>query len=122
MEAYGCVPAVQITLGTGNQADAPQLAQPVSASECPAYNDPSVTCRALTIDEIRALVQYVGRAAGFAMLAGAKLLEVHGHAGYLIDQFLNPEINKRTDEYCGTPENRFRIVKEVREMTVKGGS
>ena len=50
------------------------------------------------------------------MLAGAKLLEVHGHAGYLIDQFLNPEINKRTDEYGGTPENRFRIVKEVREV------
>lgn len=115
MEAYGCVPALQITLGTGSQADAPQLAQPISASECPAYNDPSVTCRALTVDEIHTLVQYAGRAAGFALTAGVKLLEVHGHAGYLIDQFLNPEINKRTDEYGGTPENRFRIVKEMCE-------
>lgn len=115
MEAYDCVPALQITLGTGSQADAPHLAQPISASACPAYYDPSITCHALTTDEIHALIQYAGRAAGFALTAGVKLIEVHGHAGYLIDQFLNPEINKRTDEYGGTPENRFRIVKEMRE-------
>lgn len=115
MEAYGAVPAIQITLGVGRQADAPQLAQPISSSECAAYSDPSVTCRALTTDEIHTLVQCAGRAAGYALIAGVKLIEIHGHAGYLIDQFLNPEINKRTDEYGGTPENRFRIVKEVRE-------
>lgn len=113
VEAYGTVPAVQITLGTGRQADAPQLATPVSASACPAQSDPSVTCRALTVEEIHRLVAYAGRAAGFAMLAGAKLIEVHGHAGYLIDQFLSPEINVRTDEYGGSAENRFRIVKET---------
>lgn len=115
VEAYGCVPALQMTLGMGRQADAPHLAQPVSASECPAQGDPNVTCRALTTDEIHTLVQCAGRAAGYALTAGIKLIEVHGHAGYLIDQFLNPEINKRTDEYGGTPENRFRIVKEMRE-------
>lgn len=115
MEAYGTVPALQITLGTGRQADAPQLATPVSASACPAQGDPNITCHELTVDEIHQLVAYAGRAAGFAMTAGAKLIEVHGHAGYLIDQFLSPEINTRTDEYGGSPENRFRIVKETVE-------
>lgn len=115
MEAYGTVPAIQVTLGTGRQADAPNLATPVSASACPAQSDPNVICHMLTVEEIHQLVAYAGRAAGFALTAGAKLIEVHGHAGYLIDQFLSPEINNRTDEYGGTPENRFRIVKETCE-------
>lgn len=113
VEAYGAVPALQVTLGMGRQADAPHLAQPVSASECAAYSDPSVTCRALTIEEIHKLIECAGRGAAFAMTAGVKLIEIHGHSGYLIDQFLNPEINKRTDEYGGSPENCFRIVKEM---------
>lgn len=113
MNAKGTVAAVQITLGTGRQADAPHLATPVSSSECPSQTDPNIKCRALTIDEIHQLVQCAGRAAGFAMAAGAQLIEVHGHAGYLIDQFLSPEINVRTDEYGGSAENRFRIVKET---------
>ncbi|MFA7196435.1 MAG: NAD(P)/FAD-dependent oxidoreductase [Anaerovoracaceae bacterium] len=115
VESYGTVAALQMTLGMGRQADAPTLKTPVSASECPAQYDPSVTCRALTKEEIHTMIECAGRAAGYALTAGIKLIEVHGHAGYLIDQFLNPEINKRTDEYGGNPENRFRIVKEMRE-------
>ena len=41
-----------ITIGPGRQADAPTLKTPVAPSECPAMADPSVICRALTIDEI----------------------------------------------------------------------
>lgn len=112
---YGTIPALQLSLGFGRQADAPKVAQPVAPSECPAHQDPSVTCRALTVDEIHQLTAASGRAAVLAKRAGIKLIEIHGHAGYLIDQFLNPEINKRTDEYGGSVENRFRIVKEMRD-------
>lgn len=109
---YGTVPGMMVSLGPGRQADAPKLKTPVAPSECPAQGDPSVTCRALTVDEIHRLVEETGRAAAFAMTAGIKYIEIHGHAGYLVDQFLSPEINKRTDEYGGNAENRFRIVKE----------
>ena len=40
------------------------------------------------------------------------LHKIHGHAGYLIDQFMSPDINKRTDEY-GDLNGRLRIVKET---------
>lgn len=115
VSAYGTVPAIQVTLGTGRQADAPRMATPICSSECPAQNDPEVMCRALTVDEIHEMVGYMGRAAAFAKLVGAKLIEVHGHAGYLIDQFLSADINQRTDEYGGSAENRFRVVKECLE-------
>lgn len=115
MKYYGAVPCVQITIGMGRQADAPALAQPVSAYECPSQGDPGILCRELTHAEIQSLIKSTGRAAEFAATAGVQVLEVHGHAGYLIDQFLSPDINKRTDEYGGSPQNRFRIVKEMRE-------
>lgn len=115
MKYYGAVPCAQITIGMGRQADAPWLAQPVSASECPSLYVPDIICRELTNAEIKSLVKSTGRAAEFAVTAGVQVLEVHGHAGYLIDQFLSPDINKRADEYGGSVENRFRIVKEMRE-------
>ena len=115
MKYYGAVPCTQITIGMGRQADAPSLAQPVSSSACPALNDPSIMCRELTVSEIKSLTASTGRAAEYAATAGIQVLELHGHAGYLIDQFLSPDINVRTDEYGGNPENRFRIIKEMRE-------
>ena len=43
-------------------------------------------------------------AAGVASDAGFDAIEIHAHAGYLIDQFMSPVWNKRTDEYGGSPE------------------
>jgi len=111
--AYGTMGGVMLSLGVGRQADAPHLATPISSSECPSQSDPNIMCRALAVDEIHQLVGYAARAAGLAMAAGAKYIELHGHSGYLMDQFLSSDINKRTDEYGGSAENRFRIVKET---------
>ncbi len=62
-------------------------------------------------------------AAGVAMDAGYDAIEIHAHAGYLIDQFLSPVWNKRTDEYGGSPENNTRFAKDtyhaIREVVVK---
>jgi len=50
-----------------------------------------------------------------ALAAGFKLIELHGAHGYLINQFLSPLSNKRTDEYGGSFENRIRLLLEIIE-------
>jgi N-ethylmaleimide reductase len=69
--------------------------------------------RALSIAEIKNVVQDYRRAAERAMDAGFEGVEIHGANGYLIDQFLQDISNKRTDEYGGSIENRSRFLMEV---------
>ncbi|NMB34889.1 MAG: FAD-dependent oxidoreductase [Firmicutes bacterium] len=110
----GAVPGIQLSLGTGRQADLADPANPpVSASAVPAFADPEVICREISTEEVRSLVSSFAAATERAVQAGFELIEVHGHGGYLIDQFLNPAWNKRTDAYGGSPEKRFRIVHEI---------
>lgn len=71
--------------------------------------------RALTLDEIKGVVEDFGKAAANAIRAGFDGVEIHGANGYLIDQFLRDGANKRTDEYGGSIENRTRFLKEVLE-------
>jgi NADPH2 dehydrogenase len=47
--------------------------------------------------------------------AGFDIIELHGAHGYLINEFLSPLINKRTDNYGGSLENRYRFLKEIIE-------
>lgn len=69
--------------------------------------------RALTIEEIKELVNNFIRGAQRAKAAGIDGVELHGAHGYLINQFLSPYTNKRTDEYGGSFENRMRFIKEI---------
>jgi N-ethylmaleimide reductase len=69
--------------------------------------------RALTVAEIKNIVEDYRRAAERAIDAGFEGIELHGGNGYLIDQFLQDISNKRTDEYGGSIENRTRFLMEV---------
>jgi len=69
--------------------------------------------RALTVDEIKGVVKDYRKAAENAKKAGFSGVEVHAANGYLINQFLDSKTNLRKDEYGGSLENRFRILKEV---------
>lgn len=112
---YGAVPCIQLSIGMGRQSDAPAMIQPVAPSEITAINDPSIMCRELTIDEIHRMVSNIAKSAEYAVQCGYPMAEIHGHAGYLLDQFMSPDTNKRTDEYGGDLEGRMRIVKDIRE-------
>ena len=69
----------------------------MSASEIPSAFDPNLMCHALTKEEISKMMDDFKFAAGVAMDAGYDAIEIHAHAGYLIDQFLSPVWNKRTE-------------------------
>ncbi|NHB58665.1 NADH:flavin oxidoreductase/NADH oxidase [Acinetobacter shaoyimingii] len=86
--------------------------QTVSASDVP-FNESDIAPHALTVDEIRKIVDDFAQAAVRAVDAGFNLIEVHAAHGYLLHQFMSPLSNKRTDEYGGSFENRIRLTLEV---------
>jgi 2,4-dienoyl-CoA reductase-like NADH-dependent reductase (Old Yellow Enzyme family)/thioredoxin reductase len=106
---------VQLMHG-GRQSYLPEKVAP-SAIPAPAVVKGAV--RALAIHEIKNLVSCFGDSARRCRDAGFDFIEIHGAHGYLINQFLAPNSNIRTDEYGGSFENRtrflFEIIQDIRE-------
>jgi 2,4-dienoyl-CoA reductase-like NADH-dependent reductase (Old Yellow Enzyme family) len=69
--------------------------------------------RELSTQEVEEIVRAFAQSAKLAVEAGVDVIEVHGAHGYLLNQFLSPVTNRRTDKYGGSFENRIRIVREV---------
>ncbi|HNY95595.1 MAG TPA: FAD-dependent oxidoreductase [Smithellaceae bacterium] len=69
--------------------------------------------RALSKREIRSLIKDFIQAARRVQLASGDGVELHAAHGYLIQQFLSPRTNRRTDEYGGSFENRMRFILEI---------
>ncbi|WP_084125588.1 FAD-dependent oxidoreductase [Demequina sp. NBRC 110054] len=112
--ARGGAVSVQLTAGLGrniNNIDPERL--PISASDNSHWLDPNVKCRPLETDEIKVIVQRFKEAAERCAKAGIDAIDIHGHTGYVIDQFLSPVWNRREDEYGGSVENRCRFAAEI---------
>ncbi|MGW0059865.1 NADH:flavin oxidoreductase/NADH oxidase [Streptosporangium sandarakinum] len=86
--------------------------QPVAPSPLP-FTDRHPTPEALSVEEIERLVEGFAAAARRALAAGFQVAEVHGAHGYLINEFLSPHTNRRTDAYGGSFEGRTRFALEV---------
>jgi len=69
--------------------------------------------RAMTEDEIHAVVREFRAGAVNALAAGADGVELHAANGYLIQQFLSSAVNRRDDAYGGSVENRARLLREI---------
>ncbi len=69
--------------------------------------------REMTLGEIEAAITAFGDAALRAKLAGFDAVQLHGAHGYLISEFLSPRVNKREDEFGGSPEKRFNFVRRI---------
>jgi len=69
--------------------------------------------RALDQSEIAEIVRAFAAAARRALAAGFEVIEIHGAHGYLINEFLSPLSNRRTDQYGGSFDNRIRFLLEI---------
>lgn len=85
---------------------------PVGASDIPDARMPEGP-RPLTTAEVKEMIQRFIHAAVIAQGAGIDGIELHGAHGYLIQQFLSPAVNNRTDEYGSSEENRMRFLIEI---------
>ncbi len=88
--------------------------QSASPSELPSRWSDKVKTRAMTVKEIEEIVDAFAKTAALCKGAGVDGVEVHAvHEGYLLDQFTLPYTNKRTDEYGGSFENRYRFATDI---------
>ncbi len=85
-----------------------------SPSPLPSRWDPEITTPEMTKEQIHEIIEAFAKTAKLCKDAGVDGVEVHAvHEGYLLDQFTMEWTNKRTDEYGGSFENRFRFPVEV---------
>lgn len=88
--------------------------QSASPSVLPSRWSDKVTCREITRKEIQEIIDAYAKTALLCKEAGVDGVEVHAvHEGYLLDQFTLKYTNRRTDEYGGSFENRYRFATEV---------
>ena len=131
IKQQGAVPGIQIAhAGRKASCDKPwsggnylpigsggwQTVAPSAIPFSPAHGTP----RELSHEDIDGIVELFADAACRALAAGFEGAEVHCAHGYLLNEFLSPLTNKRTDEYGGSMENRCRlplmIAKTVRDL------
>ncbi len=118
IKPYDCRFGVQLMHG-GRQSYHNEKVAP-SAIAAPALVKSAP--RALTVAEIPEMIAAFGNAARRCQKAGVDFIEIHGAHGYLINQFLAPNSNQRSDEWGGSFENRTRFFIEVfRDIKAKCG-
>ncbi|MFF3373534.1 NADH:flavin oxidoreductase/NADH oxidase [Streptomyces sp. NPDC002680] len=123
VKAHGSVPAVQLAhAGRKASVDKPWLSDRYLPEVEGGYRAVAPSAVAfdglpvpheLTVDEIQQLVRDFAASAERALAAGFQVAEVHGAHGYLINSFLSPASNHRTDAYGGSFDNRIRFALEV---------
>ncbi len=108
IKRHGAVPSIELSHG-GKYAltDGPAL------GPCDEFADGVRTVRAMTKDDIKALLGRYAFAAKMCKDAGFEMLLIHAGHGWLLQQFLSPSTNFRTDEYGGSLPNRARLALEV---------
>lgn len=115
IHAYGAKIFLQLSAGFG-RVSIPSIVgkTAVGPSAIPHRWLPDVTCRELTIEEIKTYVRKFAESAVIAKKAGFDGIEIHAvHEGYLLDQFAISFFNNRTDEYGGSLRNRLRFAIEI---------
>ena len=86
---------------------------PIVAPSAVPFDEGYQTPVALDLVGIQDIISAFASAARRALAAGFQVIEIHGAHGYLINEFLGPLSNTRTDEYGGSFENRTRFLREI---------
>lgn len=103
VHAWGCKISIQVN-HAGSAAIPSRIGQqPVSAGDIPCKTG-GVIPRALSTEEVYALVGKYADACKRAQMAGFDAVEIHAGHSYLVSQFISPTTNNRTDEFGGSAE------------------
>ncbi|WNB93955.1 NADPH dehydrogenase NamA [Bacillus sp. NEB1478] len=86
---------------------------PIIAPSAIAFSDNMKTPEEMTLEQITETVNQFRAAAKRAKEAGFDIIEIHGAHGYLINEFLSPLSNRRTDSYGGNQQKRYRFLQEI---------
>ncbi|NNG01181.1 MAG: FAD-dependent oxidoreductase [Desulfobacteraceae bacterium] len=123
MHIHGAKLAVQLTAGWGRVVyhDLVNIDRAIAPSEVPCFRNEKINAREISIKEIQHLLDCFAFSSEIAKKAGVDAIELHGHEGYLLDQFKTAIWNKRKDQYGGSLENRLRFPMEVIKAIKKGG-
>ncbi|MDY5974786.1 NADH:flavin oxidoreductase/NADH oxidase [Streptococcus hyovaginalis] len=111
LHVLGAQVGIQLGHGGRKSIDAKDPIAPSAIAYSSDYKKP----REMTQADIERIKEAFVAAARRADQAGYDMIELHGAHGYLINQFLEPQTNHRSDSYGGTLENRFRFLKEIIE-------
>ncbi len=94
---------------SADDAEGWRAVAPAAIPFAPGQESPA----ALSLEGIRQVIEDFQKAAARALLAGFKVVEIHAAHGYLINEFLSPLTNQRTDAYGGSFDNRIRFLLEI---------
>ncbi|MBP2240785.1 NADPH2 dehydrogenase [Cytobacillus eiseniae] len=111
MKEHGTTTGIQLA-HAGRKA---VLEGEILAPSAIAFNEKSKRPKEMTKEEIQDTIEAFKLGAERAKKAGFEIIEIHGAHGYLINEFLSPLSNQRTDEYGGSAENRYRLLHEIIE-------
>lgn len=134
LHAFGAKAFVQLNVGVGIQGSSVGSGvQPVGPSAVSYRTPPEMVprncmqvlapfmagemAREMSIGEIEREQENFVKAAILARTVGFDGIEIHAAHGFLLDEFLSPRYNRRTDRYGGTLENRMRFLLELVRMT-----
>jgi 2,4-dienoyl-CoA reductase-like NADH-dependent reductase (Old Yellow Enzyme family) len=122
IKEHGAVPGIQI-VHYGRQSSTSvsgDILMAPSAIPCPVMSqyDPGYKVREMTLEDIERIRGAFIAAALRSVEAGVQVVEVHACHGYLLNEFLSPYSNRRTDAYGGSAENRARLIVQIIEGIV----
>lgn len=109
MKEQGAKTGIQLA-HAGRKATVPGT---IYAPSALAFNESYKDPQEMTTADIERVIDAFQQAAVRAKKAGFDVIELHAAHGYLLNEFLSPLTNQRNDEYGGSAENRYRIVKKV---------
>ena len=118
VHSWGCKISIQVNHAGAAAMPSRIGMQPVSAGDIPCKRG-GFTPRAMTTEEVYELVGKYADACKRAQMAGFDSVELHAGHSYLINQFISPTTNNRTDEFGGSVENRARFLRLILEETRK---
>lgn len=114
---HGALAGVELWMGGSRSPNLLTRETPLDVGSVPNWNRDPVQSRKMDKADIRELKRWHRNAALRAKEAGFDIVYVYATHQYLLDNFMNPQLNTRTDEYGGSIENRVRLVREIIEET-----